>query len=420
MARAHHPGPGRSDRSVDGPAERQLSVVFVVTSLHGGGAEAVGRSWMQWMASRGHEIAVAQTSGKDTSAFTPPGVQVTSLGQARGHVGKTRALRQLLLSTSPHAVVALQSYPNLLTLAAGASLPRRRRPSLVVSERNLVTPGLRGAPLGHLVKHRLLEAAYPLADRVVAISHPVAAELLSGPRRGGGPQRCVVVPNPTLEAVPAVPARPAVPSDGPAGPARAVPGGGASRSRVALDSRTDEPVVVVIAHRLVEQKRPLLAVEVVAELRRRRPARLVVFGDGPLKAPLEAAARELGVEVDFRGWVEDWPERCPSGSVHLLASSREGFGNVLVEAAAAGIPSVAVSQALGVADAVVPGLSGVLADDDSPTSLADAVLAAAALPMQPDVLAPWLDRYTRASSGRMLEALLLRTCSDDTPRRAQR
>jgi glycosyltransferase involved in cell wall biosynthesis len=83
----------------------------------------------------------------------------------------------------------------------------------------------------------------------------------------------------------------------------------------------------------------------------------------------------------------------------------EGFGNVLIEAAAAGIPSVARSSALGVADAVIPGVTGELVASGTPEQLADGVLRAiTARPADP--VAAWLRRFTTQSSSDTLLELI--------------
>ena len=92
----------------------------------------------------------------------------------------------------------------------------------------------------------------------------------------------------------------------------------------------------------------------------------------------------------------------------LLPSTCEGFGNVLVEAAAAGIPSVAMSAALGVADALVPGVTGELVHLDSPDMIADAVQRAARYRVD----APrWLERFSVDNSTDVLAAVFDRVVS---------
>ncbi|WP_210479316.1 glycosyltransferase [Naasia sp. SYSU D00948] len=358
------------------PAPRPLSVMVVVISLHGGGAEFVGRTWMEWLVSQGHSVTAVTTSSKDTDRYLPAGVAAVSLGGVRGHAAKARALKRLFEERRPDAAVGLQAYANLVLVAAAELMPKSSRPAVVVSERNLVAYGLPGSPLSHRVKHLLTRRAYRRADHVIAISHPIAGELAGG---FGIPEgRCTVVPNPAAAKVP---------------------------GRSVRRSADDIDIEVIIAHRLVPQKRPALAVRTAAELARRgHRVRLTVFGTGPLLDELVTLAGELQVDLNHRGWVEDWFAECSDKAVFLLASHREGFGNVLVEAAAAGVPSVALSGALGVADALVPGITGELAIDDSPARVADALERAAGISI-PDISA-WLDHFSSRSSGTTLEHVL--------------
>lgn len=360
----------------------RLHVAVVVTSLHGGGAEWVGRSWMKHLLARGHRVTTVVTARRIGEEFLPDGARVVPLGDLAGHPGKVRALRRLLLDEQPDVLLGLQAYPNLLLLAAAASVPRHRRPATIVSERNLVSLGLPGSPVEHRVKTAIARRSYRRADHVIAISHPVAGELLSG--FGVPGDRCTVVPNPAASK-----------AVGPPPPRR----------------RADDlDVEVCLANRMVVQKRPLLAVDVVAELARRGlSVRLTIFGTGPLLEETLARAARYGVDVDHRGWAELWFEDVTDKAVFLLPSDREGFGNVLVEAAMAGIPSVASSGALGVADALVPGITGDLAIDASPGGMADAVQRAARITIDPSAISGWLERFSLESSGAALEHVIATT-----------
>ena len=79
----------------------------------------------------------------------------------------------------------------------------------------------------------------------------------------------------------------------------------------------------------------------------RRDAELLIIGDGPSRAGLEAMASELGLEsnVSFAGWVEHTQVHQQLRSAQALAfpSLREFGGGVLVEAMASGLPSVVVN-----------------------------------------------------------------------------
>jgi glycosyltransferase involved in cell wall biosynthesis len=350
-----------------------LRIAVVVPSLGGGGAEFVARTWAGWLRTQGHDVAMVLTNGPDSTRPAPVDVPVTGLDTTAGPAGKLRQLRDFVATWRPDVVLSLQAFPNLLCIALRLSMRGRTRPTVLISERNLVSLGVRGAPVKHRLKVWACRRLYRFADGVVAISHPVAGELVSG--FGVPAEKCAVVPNPAIAKV-----RPRIPS--------MRRGGG--------------PVELVLAGRIVDQKRPRLAVDTAAELNRRGvPAVVSVFGDGPLLAALTEHAEARGVQLRHHGWVEDWFEHCGGDAVLLLTSAREGFGNVLVEAAAVGIPSVAASEALGVADAVVPGMTGELARSGAPADFADAVERARGLDLSG--IDRWLQRFSVQESGLTLE-----------------
>lgn len=115
-------------------------------------------------------------------------------------------------------------------------------------------------------------------------------------------------------------------------------------------------------------------VDIVVDAMGRLPeARLVIVGTGPLRAQLEARA---GSNVTFAGEVPDDQLRwLYANAAVLVGASFEDFGLTPVEAAAFGVPTVALRYG-GYIDTVRPGSTGVLFDGLDPWSLADAIDAA--------------------------------------------
>jgi len=107
------------------------------------------------------------------------------------------------------------------------------------------------------------------------------------------------------------------------------------------------PLLVSVGH-LIERKGHHLVIEALAALLPTHPqARLVVIGEGPERAALQALIQKLGVQaqVTLTGSLPqtELPRWYSSADVLVLASSREGWANVLLEAMACGTPVVATN-----------------------------------------------------------------------------
>jgi glycogen(starch) synthase len=135
--------------------------------------------------------------------------------------------------------------------------------------------------------------------------------------------------------------------------------------------------LIGFAGRLVYEKGVQDLVAAVPRLRRRHPGlRLVIAGDGPYRAELQATADELGVgdAVRFAGFMGErhLPAVLGATDATVIPSLYEPFGMIALEAAAAGAP-IAVSATGGLAEIVEPGRTGVTFPHSDPDALAGAV-----------------------------------------------
>jgi glycosyltransferase involved in cell wall biosynthesis len=130
---------------------------------------------------------------------------------------------------------------------------------------------------------------------------------------------------------------------------------------------------LVAAGRLVPQKALGVALEA---LRACDGVDLVLAGDGPERARLEARARDLGLEgrTRFLGALprERVLELLAAADAVLLSSNWENFPHALVEGLAAGTPVIATAVG-GVSEIVENGVNGLLVRSQDPGALAAAV-----------------------------------------------
>jgi phosphatidylinositol alpha-1,6-mannosyltransferase len=132
-----------------------------------------------------------------------------------------------------------------------------------------------------------------------------------------------------------------------------------------------DTVVIVTVARMERRKNHLTVLEAVANLRRNGlSVAYVCGGDGEERAGLRQRAAALGIEpwVTFPGAVSDTEKTLAfaASHIHAMPSIRvgpmiEGFGIVFIEAAAAGLPSIAGNTG-GQGEAVIEGRTGLIVD----------------------------------------------------------
>ncbi len=242
---------------------------------------------------------------------------------------------------------------------AAVTRPLSRVPVLVAGRRSL---GAFKAGFGPV--ERVIDGiARRSADAIVANSNAVAEDTIR--REGVHPSRVRVIRNGVV-----IP-----PLTGKAGRA-------AGRARIGV---TDDGPVVGCVGTFKPGKGQALVARVMATIAGRGPEPWLVFaGDGPERPVVERMTREAGLtRVRFLGTVPDARALYAAFDLLVSASDAEGLPNVLLEAAAAGLPVVATAAG-GSPEVVVDGETGLLVpvgDADGLEAgvmrlLADATLAA--------------------------------------------
>jgi glycosyltransferase involved in cell wall biosynthesis len=144
------------------------------------------------------------------------------------------------------------------------------------------------------------------------------------------------------------------------------------------EPRDPEPLVV-FAGRQIPEKQVTALVPALAQARTRIPGlRAEIYGDGPERAKLLGLIERAGLTdaVEAPGFVaaEKVEAAFRRSLCHVLPSRREGYGLVVIDAAAQATPTVAVEAPDNAAvELVEDGVNGVVARSASPEDLADAI-----------------------------------------------
>jgi sugar transferase (PEP-CTERM/EpsH1 system associated) len=152
-------------------------------------------------------------------------------------------------------------------------------------------------------------------------------------------------------------------------------GEGSAPSPALAGEGRGEGLVLGTIGRLDPVKNQAALIEAFATLKTSHPhLRLVIVGDGPLRASLQQRAADLGVAdaVTFTGARSDTPDLLRSFDVFVLPSINEGISNTILEAMATGLPVVA-GRVGGNPELVADGVTGALYEGADPATLAAAL-----------------------------------------------
>jgi len=137
---------------------------------------------------------------------------------------------------------------------------------------------------------------------------------------------------------------------------------------------------VIFAGRLIKEKGVDLLIRAMPIVKQVYPdLNYVITGDGPERAKLEKLASKLNLEdnIKFTGFLKEQDELLAimkSSQVFVLPSRREGFGMVVLEANACGLPVVVVNYPMNAAVDLIKDNENGLVAEASETGLADGII----------------------------------------------
>ncbi len=312
-----------------------IDVVILLQDLRGGGAERSFLRLARGIVQQGRTVELVLISGRnDYPDEVPLGVSVVVLDCRRVSTS-VFAIARYLSRTRPKSIVSALTHVNIA--AVFARLLSRQSPRLIVSER--IQFSARKAQTYNVqerIAYALVPVAYRLADAVVCVSDGVADDFRS--QTGLKQDKVVTIHNPVFDDC--------------IGERLAEPCSTLRSLTASNDCRT-----VVAAGRLVHQKGFDNLIKAVARLQAHMRVRLVVLGEGPLRAELELQARAHGLDESLflmPGFVSNPLPIITSADVFVLSSRYEGFPNALVEAMACGTPIVSTNCPSGPWEIVAP------------------------------------------------------------------
>ena len=314
--------------------------------------------------------------------FLDPEVEVIALG-SRSSTAALPKLAGTLKKLRPEILFA-QTFRNGVvgTLARKLSGTDTK---VVACLHNMLSEVSRpGAILGGRIAPLACRMVMPMTDAVVAVSQGVADDFARVARIDRA--RIRVIHNPVI--TPDFALKAAAPLDHP----WFAPG---------------EPPVIVAVGRLAPQKDFGVLLEAFTLLHRKRRCRLVLIGDGPERAALEAKAKasEAAADMALVGFRDNPFPYVRAAGLFALSSKFEGLPTVLIEALGCGTPVVATDCPGGPSEITEGERYGRLVPVGDPAALAAAMDQVLAAPRGSDRLLERARDFSVAAASRNYAAL---------------
>ena len=327
-------------------------IAFFLNTVTSGGVERIFLNLSQGFLEKGFQVDLVLSSKGGIDLWTiPSNLRVVDLQSPKVSACLPKLVRYLQRER-PISLLSALHYAN--EVAVVAKYLARVPTQLVVSEHTALSKDLE---VQHVIRQHLIPLAdrmlYSAADRIVAVSHGVAQDLST--LTGLPKDKITVIYNPSI--TPDIAQRASEPVDHPW-------------------FAPDQPPVILGVGRLEAQKDFPSLLRAFQQVRRARPARLMILGQGPDRPQLEALVQSLNLEddVSFPGFVKNPFPYIAKADVFALSSRWEGLPTVLIEAMAVGTPVVSTDCKSGPAEILDGGKYGTLVPVGDSEALAVALL----------------------------------------------
>jgi GalNAc-alpha-(1->4)-GalNAc-alpha-(1->3)-diNAcBac-PP-undecaprenol alpha-1,4-N-acetyl-D-galactosaminyltransferase len=326
-----------------------MRLTLIISSLTSGGAERAVVLLAEGFLKKGYQVTVLTLDNQQNDFYQLPNevqrlaLSITGYSQTLVHaivnnIKRIRVLRKVILQQNSDIVISFLDTTNIVTMLAltGTKYP------VLLSEQNNPCTNSKGRIWDNL---RFL--TYPKAAKVISTSQGVDSYFNWLPK-----SKRAVIYNPLATV-----------EDG--------------SNTVDLPQGADpEKKWIIAMGRLTYQKGFDILLPAFHQIINKYPNwQLIILGEGQLRSELEHLKDDLGLshQVILPGVIKNPFPLLKKSHIFVLSSRFEGFGNVLIEAMACGLPVISTDCPSGPREIIRDGIDGILVPNEDISALASAM-----------------------------------------------
>ena len=324
-------------------------LMFVITSMAGGGAEKVVVDIVNFLDPDKYDISLALFEKKGPYLnYLPKYVKIYDLNKKSrcSFIKLVLHLAILFRKIKPDTVISFMNYSNLISIISKILTGRKIR--LVISVHIHLSSALRHYRFAGIKNYTYRRPLFNCVNSCFVPSEGVRRDLISS--FGISEDKIKVVHNPI------------------------------NLSRI--DKLKNEKFellfgkYIIAAGRLTHQKGYANLIRAYSLICDEIEEKLVILGEGEQEKELKELTKLLGIEkrVSFLGFQENPYKYMKNASSFVLSSLFESFAIVIVEAMACGTPVIATDCPSGPGEIITDGINGILVPPGDEKALADAML----------------------------------------------
>jgi glycosyltransferase involved in cell wall biosynthesis len=341
--------------------EKKPRIALILSSLEVGGTQRVMMHLAEGLLKEGFVIDIVAVRAQGPFLkIVPAEANLIDLGAKRA-LSAIPALIQYLRKYHPEAILSGLTHINFAAIISRYFSGISTR--LIVSERNnLSQKKIHKPKLWDRLIYAAVNLFYPFADAIITVSKDVADDLAQSAKLD--PKKIIPIHNPI--------------------PVDEIRNFSTIKITHAWFSDTTAPLILAVG-RLHQQKDYPTLIKAFNILRKRRPAHLMIIGEGKERQMIEKKIKNSPYSDDIclMGKIDNPFPYMAKAEVFVLSSEWEGFGNVLVEALACGATVVSTDCHSGPREILGNNKYGLLVPVGDSEALAKAIERSIVHPFPP-------------------------------------